>query len=389
MTITIRLTHDRRTRRDFLALPHRLYRGDPNWVSPLTAEVARVLDVSRNPYFREAQLRMFVGYRDSEAVARTTIVIDRKFEEKYHRRTAFFGFFECIDDADVVARLFSEAEAFCMDQGAVDIEGPFSPNHYSELGVLLNGFDRPPAFFQAYNPPHYVSLLRAVGFEECHRIFTARSENIAGYLEQRYGPPCEAVPPGGFTADHLNLANLAEELESIRQVFNDAFEANWHFLPLTHEEYVFSTSHFREVTRRELVTIVRYHGAPVGASICVLDVNPILQRMYGRMGILKYIRFRVAVNRSRRLIIYAVGVRKAFQKDAVVLRLLLDSLRRMISRFEALETTWISPDNHTAVKCARAIGLKPDKYFAIFRKTLRGGTPLGAAFAELGGNGEV
>jgi hypothetical protein len=389
MTITVRAAHDRRTRRDFFALPHRLYRCDPNWVSPLTAEIASVLDASQNPYFRNAQLRLFVGYRDGEAVARTSIVIDHNFEEKYRKRTAFFGFFECIDDTDVAARLFSEAEAFCMNQGAADIEGPFSPNHYSEIGVLVNGFDRPPAFFQAYNPPYYVHLLQAVGFEECHRVFTARSENIAGYLEQRYGPTCEAVPPDGFTVDHLNLVHLAEELESIRHVFNDAFESNWHFLPLTQEEYVFSTSHFREITRSELVTIVRYHGVPVGAGMCVLDVNPILQKMHGRIGILKYIRFRAARNRVRRLILYAVGVRKAFQKDAVVLQLLLGSLRRMIPRFESLETTWISPDNVAAVKCARAIGLTPDKYFAIFRKTLSRGTPLGAAFAELRGNSEV
>jgi hypothetical protein len=158
---------------------------------------------------------------------------------------------------------------------------------------------------------------------------------------------------------------------------------------LTREEYAFSTSHLREVTRSELVTIVRYRGAPVGAGICVLDVNPILQRMHGRMGILKYARFRAAQNRNRRLILYAVGIRKDFQRNAIALELLLSSLRRVASGFESMETTWISPDNLAAVKCARAIGLKPDRYFAIVRKTLTVSSPLGAAFAESRGNRDV
>ena len=54
MSYRIETTRDVRGIKDFLELPKRIYRRNPYWVAPLTAEVKRSLDHERNPYFRES-----------------------------------------------------------------------------------------------------------------------------------------------------------------------------------------------------------------------------------------------------------------------------------------------------------------------------------------------
>ena len=64
MGYEITTVNDRRALTDFLRLPFRVYRGNPHWVPPITAEVRRTLDASGNPYFADATLDLFLCSRD-------------------------------------------------------------------------------------------------------------------------------------------------------------------------------------------------------------------------------------------------------------------------------------------------------------------------------------
>jgi hypothetical protein len=150
---------DEKRLKEFLRLPFFLYRDDPHWVPPVVSEVRRTLDTKRNPYFANATLRLFLCYKDGTPTARLAIVIDRLYEDKFGVRTAFFGFFESTNDEEAVRRLFGEAEEVCRAEGVKILEGPFNPNHYSELGLQVDKFETSPSFFQPYNPAYYSALL--------------------------------------------------------------------------------------------------------------------------------------------------------------------------------------------------------------------------------------
>lgn len=49
---------------DFIELPFAIYKHDRNWVAPIRSELKRILDIKRNPYFRDASLVLFNCYRD-------------------------------------------------------------------------------------------------------------------------------------------------------------------------------------------------------------------------------------------------------------------------------------------------------------------------------------
>ena len=138
---------------------------------------------------------------------------------------------------------------------------------------------------------------------------------------------------------------------------------------MTKEEYQFTSKYLRMVTNPDLVTIVEHQGNVVAVLMCVLDINPLLKRLNGRIGPIKYLRFLQARKSIRSLLIYAVGIRSSYQRTRVFC-LLVDAMARIARNYDTLETTWMSEKNLPAIRAAQLFGMKPDKYFAIYQKRL-------------------
>jgi len=170
---------DKQGWKDFLSVPAGIYKDDSNWVAPESSEVRRTLDAKANPYFINASLQLYVCYRDGKPVSRSILVVNHLHWEKWNKKSAFFGFFESVNDSEAVKLLFSKIEEVSLSLGAEYLEGPFNPNHYSELGILIDNFSEEPLFFEPYNPTYYSHLLEETGFSELKRIATRINKNIS------------------------------------------------------------------------------------------------------------------------------------------------------------------------------------------------------------------
>jgi len=360
---------DKKRLDDFLWLPFALYRGDPLWVPPLVAEVRRTLDPERNPYFAAAALRLFMCYRDGRPVARLAVVISGAHQEAFRVRAAFFGFFESANDEQAVKRLFAEAETFCRARSVEVLEGPFNPHHYSELGLQIDRFGTAPSFFQPYNPPHYPELLEKAGYRISARLQTMANDDAGNDLARRFGDLPVTGLRNGYTVRSFSLADKARDLAFMREVNNDAFAENWHFLPLSPEEYTFSAKFMSFVTRPDLVKFVEHRGRPVAVLHCVLDVNPLLRMWNGAAGPVKLFRFLRGRKAVKTIILFTAAIKREHRRSDVS-RLLLAEFCRMARPFEKAETTWMSADNRSALKAAASLGMRPDKHFAIYAKEL-------------------
>jgi len=372
MTITATAVTGGRERRDFFHLPSAIYRRDPVWIAPIGSEVRRTLDPNRNPYFKHASLRLFLARRDGVPAARLALVIDDRHTPECGLRTAFFGFFESLNDPEAVSTLFREAEGVALANGALRLEGPFNPHHYAELGLQLDRFDAPPAFFQPHNPPYYAELLEGTGFRISKRLQTMRNDDIRGYLERRYGFPDrgETASRDGFTVRAFSRRRRAADLERIREVNNDAFASNWRFLPLSREEYAFSAKHMSLVSKPGHILIAESEGRPAAVLHCALDINPILREWRGKAGLLKYARFLRARRDIKTIILFTVAIKRQYRHTRVYF-VLLEAFARLASGYAAAETSWLSADNIPAVRAAESLGMRPDRQFAVFAKEIR------------------
>jgi hypothetical protein len=371
MLYRVEKARNRSSLRDFIELPFLIYRNDPNWVPPLRSEVRRVLDERKNPYFANASLELFICYWDDFPVARAAVVINKRHQQKFGIKAAFFGFFESRNDTTAVRHLFAETEKYCHAQGVEVIEGPFNPNHYSELGIQISNYGTPPSFFQTYNPEYYRTLLEDAGFKISKTIFTSKNDQIKEFIRQKKYAQLQLQNGKYFTVRAFRMNAFKEDMEKVREVFNDAFDSNWHFLNVSKEEYEFSTKFLRYVTKPDLLKIVECNGEPAGVLMCIPEINPLIKDLRGRIGPLKAIRFFSNKKYIHRLVVYAVGFKKRHMRTEAY-KLLYNEMIKMAEGYDSFETTWMSPDNLPAVKSAERFGMTPDKYFAIYTKKVNG-----------------
>ncbi len=59
---------DRKTEREFLELPARLYQGKLNWVRPLDNDIRNVFDPKKNPCFRHGECVRWLLAEDRKSV---------------------------------------------------------------------------------------------------------------------------------------------------------------------------------------------------------------------------------------------------------------------------------------------------------------------------------
>jgi len=356
---------------DFLELPFSLYKDDPLWVAPLRSEVTKALDRDSNPYFRGVALEKFVCYRDGQPVSRSIAVVSPRHWERFGEKAAFFGFFESENDPEAVCQLFAAIETYSTAKGARTLKGPFNPNHYSELGLLVENFETP-AFFEPYNPVWYADLLRAAGFRAVTRLHTRviRDTTTLETKAKRLEEIVRRARKAGYSIRPFRLLHIPSELERIREIYNDAFDGNWHFLPLSKEEYRYSANAMFLITNPSLVQFIEYKGKPVGVLHLVLNINPVLQALRGRLrpsSLFYFLRKRFFIDE---VVLYAVGIKKDFQRTAAI-HCFVWAFCRTAQHFKTAYCTWMTEGNKSAIQSAESVGFEPYKWFDIFEKQLK------------------
>ena len=118
--VSIRPVVGRSDLKQFIELPYRLRRDDPEWVPPLRFERRRFLDRDRNPWFEHAEAELLLAERGGEVVGRTSAHIDHRWDEFQGGNDGMFGFFDAEDDAAVVGALIEAASGWLRERGRED-----------------------------------------------------------------------------------------------------------------------------------------------------------------------------------------------------------------------------------------------------------------------------
>jgi hypothetical protein len=71
-------------------------------------------------------------------VGRIAGIYNPEHNEHYQDKVGFFGFFDAINDEEVVTRLFKSAEEKLVPLGMKSIRGPYNPTVNEECGLLVD-----------------------------------------------------------------------------------------------------------------------------------------------------------------------------------------------------------------------------------------------------------
>ena len=152
-------------RKKFIEFPYTHYASDANWVPPLRMEQKKLINTEKNPYYKNAEIVIFIAEHNGKMAGRISAVIDHRYNEYHGTKTGHFGFFECIDQQETANLLFKVAGDWLKEKGMEDVLGPASPGMMDMVGFLVDGFDKLPYILMPYNKPYYEKLALGAGFE--------------------------------------------------------------------------------------------------------------------------------------------------------------------------------------------------------------------------------
>jgi len=364
----------RRLLNDFIRLPWSLYTDDPMWVPPLLLE--RRMHLSpKNPYFDHAKFCSWIAYRDDKAVGRISAQIDQLHIDRYRDATGFFGMLEAEDDILTFQVLLDTAENWLRRQGMRSICGPFNLSINQELGLLVDGFDTPPSMMMGHARPYYAERIEQTGYR--------KEKDLLAYIVSTDSKLSRAVKTITAKVKNrvlirgLRKSRFAEELQIIRDIFNDAWSKNWNFVPFTNAEFEHLGKDLKMLADEELVKIAEVDGEPVAFMVLLPNINEVIRDLNGRLfpfGWLKILwRLKVKYPKSARIPL--MGVRRRYHDSlmgaALAFGVIADVKQPALKRgLKEVELSWILEDNMGMRNIIESLGAHVYKTYRIYSNDL-------------------
>jgi len=358
--------------KEFIDLPWKIYAGYPNWVPPLKKEVRRLLDPDRHPFWEFSERILFLARRGPETVGRIAGIMDRHYNQCHNEKMGIWGFFECDDDPEAAAALFAAVETWVRQQGMTFLRGPLNPSLNNESGLLIEGFEYPPVVGMTYNPPYYLRLVDSCGF-------TKEKDLLAFLIDGEYRLPDwmerlaeRTAQKKGVRIRHVDPQHMDAEYDLIREIYNDSWSGNWGFVPLTENEMRDIQKSVKLFAEPGLVFFIYFDDEP--AAVCVIfpDVNPLLKRLNGRIGLLGLLKAFMYRRRINGLRLLMFGVKEKYRQLGLPLLAFrhIYEIGRGKNNYQTLEMGWTLEDNESINSLIEETGAKRYKKYRIFRKPL-------------------
>ena len=337
---------------EFIRFPFEVYGGDPNWVPFLLSERRKFLDPKHNPFFDHADVALWLARQNGELVGTISSHIDHLHNQVHDDKIGMFGLFELVNDYAVAEALLSTARDWVGKRGMTALRGPLSFSQNHECGLLVDGSDGPPAVMMAYNPRYYIDFYERFGLTKAMDLYA-----YIGDLAQFGGDPStlpvklvrvtEKVKKRiGIITRSANMKAYEEEIERAERVYNQAWEKNWGFVPLTNAEIEKLAADLKQIIDPELAIVAEIDGEPVGVSIAIPDINQVLIHLNGRLfplGWLKALWHARKITGARLLI---MGVVNQYRGRGIEALLMFETLRSaVLNGYQSIEMSWILENN--------------------------------------------
>jgi GNAT superfamily N-acetyltransferase len=357
----------RRSRREFLEFPYRLYRGHPFWVPPLRIQQRAMFDTRRHPFYLDAELERFLAVAGGRTLGRIAAIIDHRYIRYHDEQAGWFGFLEMVDDAEVAAALIEAAATWLGRRGIRVMRGPMNPSANYECALLVEGFDSPPCVMMPYNPPYYASLLERTGLHKAKDLYAYHTTANEIQMSRAERLAERAAVEHGVRVRPVCLKNFEAELELFFRIYNAAWRRNWGFAPMSRAEMEHLGRELKPVMDPDLVLLAEVNREAVGCALALPDINQALRHANGRLfplGLFKILYYKRTIRRMRVVILGVLEEYRATGAAAALYAALFRNGRR--AGYDEGEFSWVLEDNVMMNRSLEALGARRYKTYRIY-----------------------
>lgn len=361
---------------DWLRVPHVVFAGDACWIPPLDLAEKQRISRKHNPLFAAGDAAFFIAYRDGAPVGRISAQIDQRHLSHHRDATGHFGFFDCIDDLAVARSLTGAAVDWLRERGLARMVGPFNLSINEDIGLLVDGFDTPPAILTSHAPRWAGRLLDGCGFTIVVDVLAYRMNPAQQRTEIRRLAAL-AQRTGRVRIRTVDVARFRDELELLFDIFNDAWSDNWGFVPVGPAEIDAVARDMRPIIRGKFGRIAEIDGVPAAMMVVLPDINRVIAPFGGRLLPFNWVRLVHAIwaDRWKTARIPLLGIRKAHRGTPIaagVLSLLISDFVELGRAYDLdwIEFSWVLETNTQMVKLAELAAGPAVKRYRIYEKSL-------------------
>jgi GNAT superfamily N-acetyltransferase len=333
-----------------------------------------LLNPKKNPFFEHSTADLFLAFRDNKIVGRIAAIQNNNYNKFAGTNVAYFGFFDVIEDFSVAQKLIETAINWAKEKGHIALYGPTNFSTNETAGILVDGFDMPPVINMTYNKPYYATFMEKMGFAKqmdllAYKIPTQtvseKSLRVAEMLEKR-------LNKRGITIRNVLLKNWDKEVKIIHQLYKDAWDKNWGFVPPTDKEFQHLADSLKMILVQEMVFLAEKDGKGIGFFLAVPNINEIMiKQKRGRILPFGALRLLFGKRKTKILRIILLGVVEEYRKlgiEAIFYAKIIRYAQQNGIHFG--EGSWILENNEMMNKGLQNLNGEAYKRYRIFQKPI-------------------
>jgi hypothetical protein len=261
-----------------------------------------------------------MAYRGGAPVGTISAHIIPDHNRIHQDKVGFFGFFEAIDDEHVATALLDTAANWLTARGMEIMRGPMCFSIHHTCGLLIDGFNSSPYILMPYNPKYYVKLIESYGCvkaSDMHALSMEMDEDVPPHIEKIAARAWDRIP--GLTLRPIKMSNYEQEVNLIKEQYDQAMTKNWGYLPLHEDEFRYTVNSMKALVNPNLINFLELNGKVIGYSLALPDYNIIFKKLNGRLlpfGIFRLLFQKKRIKRGR---IIALGVLPEFRDKRVAI----------------------------------------------------------------------
>lgn len=366
---------DRKTRKEFLELPLRLYLNEQNWIRPLDTDIENVFDSKKNKHFKHGEaIRWILVDEKGITVGRIAAFIDYEIAKTSEQPTGGVGFFECINDKNASSILFNRSQEWLKEHGMEAMDGPINFGDRDRWwGLLVDGFYEP-NYCMGYNHKYYQELFEDYGFNVYYQQFTyhrlVNDQNINPIVWEK----AERIAKNpSYRITKISKSNLLKFADDFRTIYNSAWGRYTGVKKITQTHALALLKTVKPVIDERLMFFAYYNNEPIGFLIMLPELNQAVKHMNGNFSFIGKLRFLYLIkvkkvcNKALGLIFGIIPQHQGKGLEGAMINELAKQAFKKDFPYKEVELNWIGDFNPGMRKVAEQIGCKIRKTHVTYR----------------------
>ncbi len=373
LPINIQEVNSKSALRDYIFLPAKLYRDQPNWVPPIYMDEWKFHDSKHNPSLGKATVIRLLACRGNVMVGRVMGIINHKYNETHGEKTARFFQLDCINDQAVTKALLDAVYAWAQKESMQQLIGPFGFSDKDPQGLQIEGLEHLPVIATATNPYYLQSLVEGEGFVK-HLDCVSFKVVVPKAIPALYLKVMERIKKNSQVQllEFKTKKALKPYIVPVFRLVNETYSDLFGFVPMTEAEMKRMAAQYLPILDPAFVKLVLNQEQELIAFVVAMpDMSLGIQKAKGKLFPFGFIQILLAAKKSKQLDLLLGAVRNDYRSIGLTALMGTALLQTSIERgVELMDSHLVLESNQAMCAEYQRIGGEIYKRYRVYKKPI-------------------